>query len=152
MQLSTSIDIHAPVEAVWNVVTNIEDAPNRIEAIESVEILERPEHGLVGLKWKEVRTLFGKQASEVMWVTDAEENRFYKTRAESHGAIYISTISVDEKNGVTTLTMSFDGTPVTFGAKVMSALMGWMMKGATQKALAKDLEDIKEVVESAQSA
>ncbi|MDX1478592.1 MAG: SRPBCC family protein [Saprospiraceae bacterium] len=151
MQLSTSIEINASREAVWKIVTDMEKAPERIEAIESVEILEQPANGLVGLKWKETRTLFGKQASETMWVTEAEENHFYKTRAESHGAIYISTITVEEANGVSTLTMSFSGKPVTFGARVMSALMGWMMKGATKKALAKDLEDIKRVVESQSS-
>lgn len=151
MHISTSIDIHAPKEDVWKVITDMESAPERIEAIQSVEILERPEHGLAGLKWTETRTLFGKQASETMWVTEAETNSFYKTRAESHGAIYLSTISVEENDGVTTLSMQFGGKPVTFGAKLMSGLMGWMFKGATKKALVKDLEDIKKVVESGSS-
>ena len=148
MQLSTEITINASKQAVWQVISDIENWSNTIEAIELIEILEQPQSGMLGLKWRETRTMFGKKATEVMWVTEAVENSHYKTRAESHGAIYISTISLQEQDGSTVLTMSFDGTPQTFGAKVMSALMGWMFKGATKKALAKDLEDIKRVAES----
>jgi hypothetical protein len=44
--------------------------------------------------------------------------------------------------------MEFTGQPQTFGAKIMGALMGSMMKNATKKALMKDLEDIKRAAEA----
>ena len=148
MKISTSTTINAPKEKVWGIITDFEHAPTTISAIEKVEILEQPESGLLGLKWRETRVMFGKSATEVMWITEAEENGFYQTRAESHGSIYKSRMTVADTDGGTELTMSFEGEPQTTGAKVMSALMGFMFKGATKKAVAKDLADIKAKAEA----
>lgn len=149
MQLETSIEINAPQADVWEVISDIDGASERISGINAVEILERPDSGLVGLKWKETRTMFGKEASEVMWITDVEDGTMYKTRAESHGAVYISWLALSEKEGVTTLTMGFEGQPQGLVAKLMSMLMGPMMKKSTIKAIEQDLADIKVAVENA---
>lgn len=150
MQTQVSIDIAAAPDAVWQVITDIENAAQTIRGIDHVEVLT-PAAGpsIVGLKWRETRTMFGKEATEVMWITAAEDARFYETRAESHGAIYVSRLSIEPTDDGCTLTMSFDGQAVTFGAKVMWALTGWMAKGAMRKALSADLEDIKAAVEAA---
>ena len=79
------VTISAPKQAVWKVITALENGAETISGIEQIEILEQPENGLVGLKWRETRTLFGKTATEIMWITDAVDNDFYTTRAESHG-------------------------------------------------------------------
>jgi carbon monoxide dehydrogenase subunit G len=148
MNCTAQVDIKAGKEAVWKVITDFENAVDRISGIEKLVIDERPDHGLVGLRWTETRTMFGKTATETMWITAAEEESYYDTRAESHGAVYTSRISVQENNGSTMLTMDFHGAPQTFGGKVMMFLMGWMFRGATRKALQQDLEDIKAAVES----
>jgi hypothetical protein len=83
-----------------------------------------------------------------MWITDAKEYSFYKTRAESHGSVYITIVSITEEEGKAFLNMEFKGEPQTFGAKFMSFIFGPMIKGATKKALLKDLNDIKTVAES----
>ena len=90
MKIKAKVSIKGKKEDVWDVITDIEGSVERISAIESVEILEKPATGILGLKWKETRTMFGKEATEIMWVTDAKENEYYQTRAESHGALYIS--------------------------------------------------------------
>ena len=87
MIVEVQVTINGSKEAILAVITNIENASETISGIEKVEVLERPENGLVGLKWRETRTLFGKTATEEMWITDAAENEFYQTRAESHGFI-----------------------------------------------------------------
>ncbi len=147
MNLEMQTAINAPRAAVWNVITDIENAAETISGIEKVEILEKPSTGLVGLKWRETRTLFGKTATEVMWITDAEENSFYDTRAESHGAVYTTRISLADQGESTSIKMRFVGKPQTMAAKIMSALMGWMFRGAMQKALVQDLEDIRKAAE-----
>jgi carbon monoxide dehydrogenase subunit G len=147
MDLTVSIDIQAPVDRVWQAITDIEHAKDRITSIEAIEVLERPASGLVGFKWRETRTMFGKQATEVMWVTAETPGRSYDVRAESHGAIYRSTMAVEPSAGGTRLSFTFGAEPVSFGARVMTVLLGWMMAGATRKALRKDLEDIKASVE-----
>lgn len=148
MKVQTEITINAPKEKVWAVITDIENASKTIQGIEKVEILNKPEKGVIGLKWKETRKMFGKEATEVMWITDAKANQFYQTRAESHGSIYKSKLAIEEKGAESILTMSFEGEAQSIGAKIMSGLMGWMMKGSMKKLLYKDLEDIKAKVEA----
>jgi len=82
-----------------------------------------------------------------MWITDVKENEFYKTRAESHGALYTTTLVISEQDGRSRLTMKFDSVAQTFGAKIMAALAGRIFKNATKKALQQDLIDIKAAVE-----
>jgi len=147
MEIEVKTNIHADRESVWKTVTDIENAAQTISGIEKVEVLEKPKTGFVGFKWTETRTMFGKTATETMWITDAVEPEFYKTRAESHGAIYVSTIEIKEKGGETELTMRFSGTPVALSAKIFWAVLGFLFVGATRKALSKDLADIKAAVE-----
>jgi carbon monoxide dehydrogenase subunit G len=151
MNIEVQESINGSLEEVWRVITDIDNSVNVISGIEEIEVLERPEEGLVGLKWRETRTLFGKTATEVMWITDAEENAFYATRAESHGSIYITHLTIVEQDGGTLLTMNFGAELQSFTAKVMSATMGWMFKNATIKAVQQDLTDNKAAVEQPQS-
>ncbi|MCP4140205.1 MAG: SRPBCC family protein [Chloroflexi bacterium] len=147
MKVKATVSIKGKKEDVWNAITDIEGSVERVGAIESIEILEKPETGILGLKWKETRTMFGQEATEVMWITDAKENEYYQTRAENHGAVYVSRLEVEEVGNETTLTMGFEGEPQGLGAKIMSFLTGFMFKGATEKALKQDLIDIKAFVE-----
>jgi hypothetical protein len=119
-----------------------------IRGIEKVEVLEKPAQGILGLKWRETRTVFGKTATETMWITEAVEPEFYRTRAESHGAIYLSTIALADKDGGTELSMRFSGQPVTLIAKFFALALGWMFAKASRKALQQDVQDIKAAVEA----
>jgi uncharacterized membrane protein len=148
MKLQSKIHIQAPSEKIWEVITNIEQADQRISAIDKIEVLEKPDSGFVGFKWKETRTLFGKQASELMWVTEAKENESYKTRAESHGMVYLTDVYITGDGTYNYLHMDMEGTPQSFGAKVMAALTGFMFKKATFKAMMNDLNDLKEAIEN----
>lgn len=147
MRVTVETEIGAPLLEVWRLVTDIENAVATIKAIQKIEILERPQSGVVGLKWRETRTMFGKAATEVMWVTDAVEGSHYDTRAESHGSVYKTRVALENRNGRTGLVMTFEGEPQTLGAKIMWGLTGFLFKGATRKALAKDLADIKAALE-----
>ncbi|MFC1795824.1 hypothetical protein ACFL1V_01820 [Pseudomonadota bacterium] len=91
--------------------------------------------------------MFGKEATETMWVTDSVENEYYSTRAASHGSVYVSRLSLTESARKTTLTMSFSSEARSWVAKILSTLMGVFIKGAIEKELQKDLVDIKKYVE-----
>ena len=147
MDFTVEVTIEGSKEDVWKVITDIENADRNISGIEEVEILEKPIDGLVGLKWQETRTLFGRTATEIMWITHAEENKSYKTRAESHGAVYITSFDLSDTDSGTRLTMTFDGDPQTLSAKLMGAITGRFFAKATREALQKDLDDIKAAVE-----
>lgn len=147
MQVTTSIEIASSAQKVWAAITNIGQADKMISSILHIEVLAQPEQGLVGFKWQETRKIFGKEATEIMWITDAVENHFYSTRAESHGCVYLSTLSLESVGENTQLSMSFAGKPQTLGAKILSALMGIFIRSSMKKELMKDLIDIKQYVE-----
>jgi len=92
--------------------------------------------------------MFGKEATETMWITDYVENEYYQTRAESHGSIYTSRLSIERVGKNTKLAMSFSAEAQTFFVKIFSLCMGFIIKGSMKKALIKDLNDIKTHLES----
>lgn len=147
MNVSVDVAIKGTKEAIWQAITDIEGSVDRISGIQKVEVLENPETGFVGFKWRETRTMFGKEATEVMWVTDAEENKGYQTRAESHGAIYVSTFTIEEKEDHCVLTMGFGSESTGIGGKLMEGIFSRMMKKNLEKDMRKDLEDIKAYIE-----
>lgn len=146
METSASLVLKATKEEVWDIVSNIEKAKDRIECIKDIQILERPENGLVGLKWQEKREVFGKEATETMWITEAKENEYYIAEAKNSGCLYHSKVSIEPSHDGVNLVMSFQSTPQTFMARLMSPLM-FMMKGVIKKAFVKDLQDIQKYLE-----
>ena len=148
MELSVFVEIEKPLEYVWKAIIDFKNCSNYIESIIKLEIIDEPKDTLIGFKWKETRVMFGKEAIETMWITDYVENEYYQTRAESHGSIYKSRLSIEQLGGNTKLTMSFKAEPQSFFAKMFSFCLGFMMKGSMKKALLKDLSDIKIHLES----
>lgn len=146
MKAYVELEMNASKEAIWNVISDIENSEKHINAIMKIEVLEKPDD-MLGFKWRETRMMFGKEATEVMWITDYEENKYYKTRAESHGAVYISTLTIKELGDSCILGMGFEGVAVSFLGKAMNVIFGKMMMKSTEKALSVDLEDIKKKVE-----
>ena len=147
MQVSTNIEISKSKMDVWKAITDIENSAGMISGILSIDVLEKPDSGLIGFKWKETRKMFGKEATEVMWITDSVDNEYYCTRAESHGSVYVTRISLSDDGPNAQLTMSFSGKAQTLGAKIFSFFMSAIFKGSMEKELYKDLTDIKEYVE-----
>jgi hypothetical protein len=145
------VEVHVTIAgtraAVWGAITDIDNAARIISGIEQIEVLDKPANGLVGLKWRETRMLFGKPATADKWITEAAENVFYKTRAESDGFVFLSTMAIAEGNGGVTLTSVHDSQPQSIGAKIMSIPMSLFFKGVAKKALLQDLNDIKVAVE-----
>ena len=147
MIVEVQVTINGSKAAIWAAITNIENAPDIISGIQKIEVLEKPASGLVGLKWRETRMLFGKPATAEKWITEASENDFYKTRAESDGFVFLSTMSIAESPGGMRLTSSHVSEPQSIAARVMSIPMGLLFKGVAKKALLQDLKDIRSAVE-----
>ncbi|MBX2881543.1 MAG: SRPBCC family protein [Granulosicoccus sp.] len=151
MSIRVAQNINASPERIWQVITDIDNAAQNIEHIQKVEVLERPVNGVVGLKWRETRKMFGKEADEVMTIDQAEPNRFYQTRAENHGAVYQSRMEITPLEKGCELAMSFESQPVTIVARLMS-LMTFLFAGSVKKMIAQDLADIKKVAEASEAA
>ena len=148
MIVEAQVTINGSRAAIWAAITDFENASKIISGIMNIEVLEKPASGLVGLKWRETRMLFGKPATAEKWITDAAENEFYKTRAEDNGFVFLTTIRISESsNGSIALTSSHDSQPQGVVARLMSIPMRLLFKGVVKKAILQDLNDIKSAVE-----
>lgn len=146
MEIETKVA--APADRVWEIITNLERSPDFISAIDHVERLDPGSDFGVGTRWRETRTIFGKEATEELEITAVEPGRSYVVEADSHGAHYRSVMGVDPVSEVESrLWLTFDARPVTFVGKLMHVTIGRLFRGSTRKMLAKDLEDIARAAE-----
>ena len=150
MLVEAQVTINGSKAATWAAITNIENAAEIISGIENIEIVEKPANGLVGLKWRETRMLFGKPAAVEKWITDAAENEFYKTRAEEGGFVFLTTKRISESSGGMMLSEAHETKPQGIVAKLKSTPM-FLFKGVIREALLQDLNDIKAAVEKESS-
>lgn len=154
--LTITADIVAPAERVFQLATDFERSPDIIDAIDSVEMLSDPPHSpaRVGTRFRETRTMFGKQATEEMEVTaisppgaDGGEAGSYTIEAHSHGTHYVTLLAIEPIDAERCrFAMTFNVRPEKLAAKLLSPLGGLMMK-QVRKALEKDVQDIKRAAE-----
>ncbi|HMY18264.1 MAG TPA: hypothetical protein PKA58_18190 [Polyangium sp.] len=146
MIVEAQVTIQGSKAEIWAVLADIENASKTIKGIEKIEVVEKPSNGLVGLRWRETRMLFGEAATVEKWITSASENEFYETKAEDNGFVFTATNRILESNGSVTLTSIHVTEPRGFIAKIKSLPM-FLFKGVIKKALLDDLNDIKAAVE-----
>ncbi len=147
MQIVNSIEISAPRDRVFELLADIPNAAENISAIETIEMLSDGPVG-VGTRWREMRKMMGKEATEEMWIVDFNPAASYSVEAESHGMQYRTDIVFEATGENSTLVkQTFAGKPVTLAAKLFTPI-GWLFKGPTKKALQKDLVELKQKLES----
>ena len=146
MIVEASVTITGSKAAIGAVLTNIDNAAEIIRWIEKIAIIERPAAGLVGLRWRETRILFGKPATVEKWITEAKENEHYTTRAEQDGFVFITTNRISANSDGFTLTGTHETKPQGSAAQ-LKALPMVFFKGMIKKAILQDLNDIKALVE-----
>lgn len=143
------MDIHidAPVSRVFEVATDLEGLPERVDAVKKVEILTNGPLG-VGTRFRETRIMFGKEATEEMEFTSFDPGQGYVIEAESMGSHYTSTIRFTPENEGTRMTWSFGAEPLGTFSRIMSMLLLPLFAGATRRALEGDLKGIKDTAEA----
>jgi len=152
METRVTREVAASAQQVWDVVTEIEASPGVMTAIEHVERLDdRPGFG-VGTRWRETRTMFGKQATEEMEVTEVDPPHRYTVVAVNGSTTYTSTITVTPLDTQRCeVTMTFAGQTSGVIGRLLAATVGRLFAGATRRALQQDLDDIATHVDGAGS-
>lgn len=146
MIVEAQITISRPAAAVWAAITDIRHFTDMIGSVEKTEILNEPASGLVGLKWRETRMYFGKPAAIDKWITEAVENKFYRTRAEMDGFIFLTTLTLSAEGEGTRLSSCHETRSQGFVAKLKSLPMIFF-RGVLKKAILQELNDLKAAVE-----
>jgi uncharacterized membrane protein len=145
MHIKVSKDINAPIERVFDVFTDLEQAANRIAGINKVEILSDVKQGK-GTRWRETRTMMGREATEVMEISAFNPHQSYEVTAASRGMEYHTIYTFTPQGDAIRVEMVFSGKPTSLLAKMMTPL-GVLMQGTARKALEADMEDLKRVCE-----
>lgn len=116
-------------------------------AVDHIERLDDGDEFGLGTRWRETRTMFGRQASEEMIVTDFHPGRQYTTQAHNHGMKYESVVSVAETESGCRITMSFSAEGGSLVARLFAASIGRLFEPATRRMMAADLAAIAAAAE-----
>lgn len=147
--IEVSETVHAPIESVFSVASNIPSAVETIRGIDAIEMLTDGPVG-EGTKWRETRTFLGKRAEETMWIVEWHPPTRYVVEARSHGTHYLTTIRLEDiGQHETRVTYSMLAEPETLMSRVFMVLFAGMKK-LVIKCFSEDLADIKRVCEAAE--
>ncbi|MFP4310541.1 MAG: SRPBCC family protein [Nitriliruptoraceae bacterium] len=153
MRIAASREVAAPAERVWEVVTDIEGSATVLSAVDAVERLDDGVGFEVGTRWRETRTMLGRQATEEMEVTAVDAPRSYTVVAGDAATTYTSTITVEPRGAEgCLLSMTFAGSSSGLVARVLAATVGRAFAGATRRALEQDLDDLAARAEAGSAA
>ncbi len=147
MKLTVSVPIDAPKEDIWRVMTDFEHEAENLSHVNSVKIIENPNHSLDGLKWTETRTVLGDTETAEFCVIDFRKNSFFKTHSESHGRRRDATYSIQQEGDHNLLSVNYESRPYKLTARLSTILFGRLNKVTAKKSLIDDLNDIKLLVE-----
>jgi len=146
MKMTLSKHVNAPRSLVFDKASRFGQADQIVSAITRVEMLTDGPVG-EGTRFRETRSMFGKEATEEMDVTAFEPPHAYTLGADSHGTRYSTRVRFEETGGGTEVVMEMHATPRTLGAKLPSPL-GLLTKGVMRRCMEQDLEDLKNACES----
>lgn len=147
MEIRVDRLVAAPPAMVWEILTDLDAAPETIRGIERVERLEGPAFG-VGTKWRETRTIMGKEATEDLWITEVRDGERYVAEADSRGTAYRSDFRLTPSRDGTRLELVFTGQPHGLVSRILAATLGRLFAGTTRKMLRADLDDIAATAEA----
>ncbi|MFI8291719.1 SRPBCC family protein [Streptomyces sp. ms191] len=140
--------IEATPGPVWEALTDLKGMERVLSGVNRVEVLTEGGFG-VGTRWRETRTMFGKEATEEMYVTASEPPDRYVTEAHSHGMHYVTEFALRPAGtGATMVRMTFSATPAGGAATgLLARLLGGLGARAVRRAVAQDLTDVAASVE-----
>lgn len=150
-EITLSRVIQAPPARVWQVLIDLDHAAETLSGVLRVEMLTDGPYAL-GTRWRETRKMFGREASEELWVADNDPLRRTQVRATSGGVDYVTdfVLTPVAEGAQTELQVRFGAklaAPTTVQKVAMRAFAGLAAR-ATTKALEQDLADIAAAAEN----
>jgi carbon monoxide dehydrogenase subunit G len=148
LHLSLEEEIAATPGRVFSVLVDLDGAARWMPNFVRIERLTESRFG-VGTRWREVRKMFGWEASEVLEITGYEPERSLElfidgTKGSSRRGQFRFRYDLTPAGPKTRLTLSGE---VSGMGRVME-LLGRLFMGPMNKALAKDLVAMKRCIES----
>lgn len=139
------IEIEAPPETVWQVLTDLPHADHILRSVQAAELVGEPGYR-VGTTWRETRSMFGHHGDEELHVVESvQPHRTLHETKLGHDRIRIA-YSLQSHDGARTkllLTANVDTAERNKAEDLMWHIWGGWGFGATRRMFTHDLEDIK---------
>lgn len=144
MRVSASQVVRAPMARTFEIFTDVEHCAGRIKGVKRAQLLSEMRQG-VGVRWRETRDFFGKDADADKEITAMDAPRSFHVESRVDGTLYLSAFEFAEgpQPGSTVVTWTHTSRAMTLGAKLMSPLL-FLMQGTMAKYMKKDLADLAE--------
>lgn len=148
--LTLERSIAAPPDAVWRVLTDLEAAPEILSGVARVERLAGVGY-TIGTRWRETRTIMGREETEELEVVGIDEGRSTVIAAEARGMTYRTEFTLEPTESGTLLRMRFGGTlqSLSWVQRAMATLTAPLGMAVTRKMMRQDLDDIAAAAEAA---
>ena len=140
--------IDAPLEATFDVFTDLRQAPERLDQIESLDVLTDGPIGL-GTRFRETRVMFGKSCTEEMEISAFTAPSSYTVACDSCGCHYETRFDFEADGHGTRVRSTMTATPLSLGAKLTAPIMGVLFGKSMRKCFEKDLAQLKAHAETA---
>jgi hypothetical protein len=140
MQFAQSIDIHAPQRRVWDVLTDIDTWPARIETVDEVELLTPAPMGI----GSRVRLKQPKLGEGTWEVTAWDAPSSFEWRQKASGVTTLAghrVEALDDGRTRLTLTLEMQG--------MLVPIFGRLFRGLTNRYMTLEAEGMKRAAESA---
>lgn len=139
MHFEQSVEIDAPRQRVWDVLTDVSAWPDRIETVDSVEFITPPPLAL----GSQVRLSQPKLPEGVWDTTVWEPPSYFEWRQKSTGATTVAGHRVEElDDGRSRLTLTLDM------SGFLIPIFGRMFKDLTNRYMTTEAQSIKSTAES----
>jgi carbon monoxide dehydrogenase subunit G len=147
--LTLERSIAAPPEVVWRVLTDLEAAPETLSGVARVERLAGAGY-TIGTRWRETRTMMGREETEEMEVVGIDDGRSTMIAAEARGMAYRTELTLDPTPEGTLLRMRFSGSlqSPSWAQRVVARLTARLGVAMTRKMMQQDLDDIARAAEA----
>jgi uncharacterized protein YndB with AHSA1/START domain len=144
-EIVVSRHVDANPQRVFALFTDLANAAQHVKGIDKLELLTPGPVGK-GTRFRETRTLFGRQHSEEMEVVEFEPGRSFTVGNESGGARSRKKYSISPEARGSFVRFHFSIEPLTFTAKLLGALAVPLRKKMT-RLLEQDLLDLRAAAE-----
>jgi carbon monoxide dehydrogenase subunit G len=139
MRLEHSVDVDAPPQRMWDVLTDFEAWPQRIETVDEAEVLTTPPVA-IGTR---VRLRQPKLPEAIYEVITWDPPSSFELRSKSSGVTTVAghrVDALDDGRARLTLTLEMSG--------LLAQVFGRMFKGLTTDYMSAEARDLKRAAES----
>lgn len=149
-QVTLSRRVSAPPAAVWEIVTDLDRAVERLSQVTDLHVVSDGPYA-VGTRWRETRRMMGASETQEMVVVDNDPLRRTVTEAVDGSTRYRTTLLLESLDGSsgTLLTVTFEAhvSDPSRLQRLAVKVVGPLGVKLTEKSLRTELDDIARAAE-----